>query len=139
MLGKHVIGVEYAVRLEHASLLSDDQMRQMRDARMTFGLAAQAIFTFAEYDSYHENLTPAQLAATYPGRSYYHLVPHAALSSDAPATTWADPDNAFISIQAAVTRRAYNGEPFGPDQAITVPQAVRLPNEAGPLTPAFAG
>jgi predicted amidohydrolase YtcJ len=114
-------------------------MRRMRDARMTFGLAAQVIFTFAEYDSYHENLRPEQLAATYPARGYYDLVPHAALSSDAPATTWADPDNVFVSIQAAVTRRAYNGEPFGPEQAITVPQAALLHTARAATTTPYEG
>ena len=49
-----------------------------------------------------------------------------ALSSDAPATTWADPDNVFVSIQAAVQRRAYNGAPIVDSQALSVPQAVLL-------------
>jgi predicted amidohydrolase YtcJ len=128
-----------SVRLEHASLLSDDQMRQMRDARMTFGLAAQVIFTFAEYDSYHANLTAAQLAASHPARSYHELVPHAALSSDAPATTWADPDNVFVSITAAVTRKAYNGADIGAGQAITVPQAVLLHTARAATTTPYEG
>ncbi len=54
------------------------------------------------------------------------MVEHVGLSSDAPATTWADPDNVFVSIKAAVTRRAYNGAEIVREQAVTVPQAVLL-------------
>ena len=42
-------------------------------------------------------------------KTFYDNLDHVALSSDAPATTWADPDNVFISIKAAVERKAYNG------------------------------
>jgi predicted amidohydrolase YtcJ len=51
---------------------------------------------------------------------------HVALPSDAPATTWADPDNFFVSIKAATGRKAYNGADIVREEAITVPQAVRL-------------
>ena len=53
-------------------------------------------------------------------------VPFAALSSDNPATAWADADNVFVSIKAAVLRRAYNGADMGQAEAITVPQALLL-------------
>ena len=115
-----------SVRLEHASLLSDAQMRQMADATMTFGATGQIIFFYAEYDAYRANLSDDQFARAYAVRSADALIPHYGLSSDAPATTWADPDNVFVSIQAAVTRTAYNGEPIVSEQAISVPQAVRL-------------
>jgi predicted amidohydrolase YtcJ len=53
-------------------------------------------------------------------------VPFTALSSDSPATAWADADNVFVSIKAAVLRRAYNGADIGQAEAITVPQALLL-------------
>ena len=101
-------------------------MRQMKMARMRFGAATQIIFLFAEYDSYRQNLTDAQFQRAYPIKDFYREIDHLALSSDAPATTWADPDNVFVSIKAAITRRAYNGAAIIPEQAITVSQAVLL-------------
>lgn len=59
-------------------------------------------------------------------RDLYNSLDALALTSDAPATTWSDPDNPFMSIQAAVTRRAYNGADIVADQAVTVAQAVLL-------------
>jgi predicted amidohydrolase YtcJ len=115
-----------SVRLEHATLLSEAQIRRMNNSRMIFGVSTQIIFFFAEYDSYSRNLHPEQFQQSYPLRSFYNNIEHLGLSSDAPATTWADPDNVFVSIKAAVTRKAYNGADIVPEQAITVPQAVLL-------------
>lgn len=115
-----------SVRLEHATLLGDTQIRKMNESKMTFGVTTQIIFFFAEYDSYSENLTDEEFQRSYPVRSFYNNIEHLGLSSDAPATTWADPDNVFVSLKAAVTRKAYNGADIVPEQAITVPQAVLL-------------
>jgi predicted amidohydrolase YtcJ len=115
-----------SVRLEHATLLSEPQIRKMNGAKMNFGVTTQIIFFFAEYDSYSENLSEEDFQRTYPVKTFYNNLEHVALSSDAPATTWADPDNVFVSLKAAVTRKAYNGADIVPEQAITVPQAVLL-------------
>lgn len=115
-----------SVRLEHITLLNDAQMRQMNEATMSFGASTQIIFFFAEYESYVRNLTESQFRHAYPVKSFYENIKHLGISSDAPATTWADPDNVFVSIKAAVTRKAYNGADIVPEQAITVPQAVLL-------------
>jgi len=115
-----------SVRLEHVTFIGERQMRRMREARMTFAADTQVIFFFAEHDAYAANLTQDQYARAYAVRSAYEGIPRFGLSSDAPATTWADPDDVFVSIKAAVTRRAYNGAAIVPAQAITVPQAVLL-------------
>ena len=115
-----------SVRLDHASLLDEELMRRMNGSTMTFGVATQIIFFFAEHESYVENLTGEQYQRAYPVRSFYEQLDRIGLSSDAPATTWADPDNVFVSIRAAVTRKAYNGADIVPEQAVTVPQAVLL-------------
>lgn len=39
---------------------------------------------------------------------------------------WADADNPFTSIKAAVLRRAHNGADIGRHQAVTVGQALEL-------------
>ncbi|WP_377014430.1 amidohydrolase family protein [Comamonas sp. JC664] len=93
---------------------------------MQWGVATQIIFMFAEYEAYTENLVDSEFDQSYALKTFYDEIDHVALSSDAPATTWADPDNVFVSIQAAVQRRAYNGAPIVDSQALTVPQALLL-------------
>ncbi|MEN5179829.1 amidohydrolase [Comamonas testosteroni] len=115
-----------SVRLEHATLLKPAQIAQMNAMPMQWGVATQIIFMFAEYDAYTENLVDSEFDQSYALKTFYQEIAHVALSSDAPATTWADPDNVFVSIQAAVQRRAYNGAPIVDSQALTVPQAVLL-------------
>jgi predicted amidohydrolase YtcJ len=115
-----------SIRLEHATLLSPIQIRQINTARMRFGVVSHTIFFFAEYDNYLNNLTPAQFERAYPISTFYDNLPNIALSSDRPATTWADADNVFTSIKAAVVRKAYNGANIGQAEAITVPQAILL-------------
>jgi predicted amidohydrolase YtcJ len=115
-----------SVRLEHITLLTNEQMGQMRASKMNFGGCTQIIFFFAEYDSYSENLTDNQFRQAYPIKRLYRSLDHFAISSDAPATTWADPDNVFVSLKAAVTRQAYNGADIVSEEAITAAQAVLL-------------
>jgi predicted amidohydrolase YtcJ len=115
-----------SVRLDHATLLDRDQPRRINEAKMNFGVATQVTFFFASYDSYVQNLSESQFRRSYPVKTFYDNLQHVALSSDAPATTWADPDNVFVSLKAAVDRKAYNGADIVREEAITVPQAVRL-------------
>ena len=62
----------------------------------------------------------------YPLRRLYASIEPLALSSDCPATAWSDADDVFVSVQAAVTRRAYTGADIGVGSAVTVPQAILL-------------
>jgi predicted amidohydrolase YtcJ len=115
-----------SIRLEHATLLSRDQIDQINRARMMFGVVSHTIFLFAEHDNYVKNLSDAQLQRAYPIRDFYDQLAFTALSSDRPATTWADADDVFTSIKAAVVRKSYNGADIGQAQAVTVPQAILL-------------
>lgn len=115
-----------SVRLEHATLFSPDLLDRLDDATMEFGVVTHSIFFFAEYDSYAKNLSAAQFAVAYPIRSFYERVPCTALSSDTPATAWSDADDVFVSVKAAVLRRAHNGADFNQAEAVTVPQALLL-------------
>jgi len=115
-----------SIRLDHATLFSGAMIERLNAARMSFAVVSHSIFLFAEYDSYQRNLSASQFEIAYPIRSFYEQVPLTALSSDNPATAWADADNVFISIKAAVLRRAYNGADMGQAEAITVPQALLL-------------
>ncbi|HUH33535.1 MAG TPA: amidohydrolase [Daejeonella sp.] len=114
------------VRIEHVTLISQHQLDPIKGAKMKFGLIPQMIFFFAEYDSYRANLTDEQFAKTYAIKSMYDTCEYVAVSSDAPATPWAEPDDVFISIQALVTRIAAEGQDIVQAQKLTVPQAVLL-------------
>ena len=120
------LGALPSIRLEHATLLTRRQIDKIKKARMRFGVVSQTIFFFAEYDTYADNLSPAQFQRAYPIRTFYEQLSRTALSSDQPATTWADADNVFTSIKAAVLRNAYNGADIGQAESITVPQAIML-------------
>lgn len=115
-----------SIRIEHATLFSPAMLDRLATARMRFGVVSHSIFFFAEIDAYRDNLDAEQAAVAYPLRSYFERVPDTALSSDVPTTAWADADNVFTSIQAAVTRTAHDGTVFGPHEALTVPQALLL-------------
>jgi predicted amidohydrolase YtcJ len=120
------MGALPSIRLDHATLFSAAMIDRLNAARMSFAVVSHTIFLYAEYDSYQHNLSPAQFEIAYPIRSFYERVPITALSSDTPATAWADADNVFVSIKAAVQRRAYNGADIGQPEAVTVPQALLL-------------
>ncbi len=120
------MGALPSIRLDHATLFSREMIDRVNAARMTFAVVSHSIFLFAEYDSYERNLSPTQFEIAYPIRSFYENLPFTALSSDTPATAWADADNVFVSIKAAVLRQAYNGADIGRAEAITVPQALLL-------------
>lgn len=115
-----------SVRIEHATLMAPELVRRLREARMDFGIATHTIFLYSEYEAYEHNLRPDQVPDAYPVRSLYEGVQALALSSDCPATAWSEADDPFVSIEAAVRRRAHNGADIGAAAAVTVPQAVLL-------------
>lgn len=113
-----------SVRLEHVSLITKRQLEQIRRQAVNYGLTTQIIFAFAEYEGYEQALVPEVFARMYPVRSLVESGVPFALSSDAPATTWMDPENVFVSVKAAVLRRTYNGVSINPQQAVSVGEAL---------------
>lgn len=119
-------GCTPSVRLEHVTLLNKKQLDQMNASKMKWGLTTQIIFGFAEYDGYEKALKPEVFKEIYPVKLFSDNLRAMALSADAPATTWADPDDVFVSLKAAVTRRAYNGASINPEYSIPVNEALML-------------
>lgn len=115
-----------SVRLEHASLLRPDQLERIDQMRLKPAFTTQIIFPFAEWRSYRASLSDADFNAAYPVKSIAQRLDAFALSSDAPCTTWADPDRVFVSLAAAVTRRDADDRVFGPDEAVSVGTALAL-------------
>ncbi len=115
-----------SVRIEHATLFSPAMIARVRDARMPIAIVSHTIFFHAEYRAYEANLSADQARIAYPIRSFHAALPHTALASDSPATAHSEADNVFVSVQAAVDRRAWTGAEFGPHEAVTVTQALEL-------------
>ena len=113
-----------SVRIEHASLMTDEMFKEIDASPMNYALVTQPIFYFAEDESYRTYLSPAQIKTAYRVKTMHDSTALLGLSSDAPCTPWAEPDSPFYSIYAAVTRKAANGDVVNADEAITVPQAV---------------
>ena len=124
-VGSWMVGVP-SVRLEHMTFLHPDQAEKIRRLRVSVGIATQVIFPFAEWRSYAAALDTERFNSVYPIKRMMVTVANLALSSDAPCTTWGDPDDIFVALQAAVTREHEGGKAFGPDQALSVPEALSL-------------
>jgi hypothetical protein len=113
-----------SIRIEHASIMRPEFFRKMDGKKIA--LVPQIIFFFAEYESYRNHLDGERFSLAYPLRTMYEQNGYMALSTDAPATTWAEPDKIMTSIKAAVTRKAYNGQDINRAEKISPEQAVLL-------------
>ena len=119
-------------RVEHITMPSDTAMD--RAAKSGIPFVTQPVFMFAEIESYLENLGHEWTKECYPIRTWLDRGIRTALSTDAPATAWAEPYDPFINIQAAVTRKAWDGTDCGQDQRISLEDAIRLYTaESGPM------
>jgi predicted amidohydrolase YtcJ len=82
----------------------------------------QPSFIYYLGDSYIENFSPEQLALSYPGRAWLDHGIVAAGSSDAPVVS-VDP---FVNLRSAVTRLTQDGQRMGPNQGVTIDEAIRM-------------
>ncbi len=113
-----------SVRIEHASLLSDEMLKQIKASKVGIAISTQPIFFFAEEDSYRTFLNPNQLKMVYRLKGLHDQHILFSLSSDAPCTPWAEPDSPFYSIYAAVTRKTSSVQTINPEEKLTLPQAL---------------
>jgi hypothetical protein len=112
------------LRIEHAAMPTP--MALKKSSEMGIAFVTQPVFLFAEIESYLNNLGYARTKNTYPVRSILDAGVQLAFSSDAPATSWADPSNPFVGIQAAVTRTSYNGTDNGQHHRVDPVTAIEL-------------
>jgi predicted amidohydrolase YtcJ len=82
----------------------------------------QPSFIYYLGDSYIENFTEEQLAMAYPARSWFDAGIVAAGSSDVPVVS-ADP---FVNLRSAVTRLTQDGQQMGPNQGVTIDEAIQM-------------
>lgn len=105
-------------RIEHCGYLTEGQLARMIAAGVY--PAPQPIFMYEFGDLYVTNLGPERAAAAYPMRSWMAagLLPSA--SSDAPVAT----TNPFQSLYTMVTRKSRAGTVIGPEQRLSMAEAV---------------
>jgi predicted amidohydrolase YtcJ len=110
----------HRARIEHCGICTPAHLERMR--RLGVLAIPQPSFIYYLGDSYIENFTPEQLALSYPGRAWIDHGILAAGSSDAPVVS-ADP---FVNLRSAVTRLTQDGQRMGPDQGVTIDEAIRM-------------
>ena len=111
-------------RLEHVTEPEEEAIRIM--AEQGIAVATQPLFFFSEIESYRKNYGMERTKRAYPIRTLLSRGIRVGLSTDSPANAWEEPTDPFYTMQAAVTRTAYDGTDCGREQAIDVETAVKL-------------
>lgn len=117
------------IRLEHVTDPSEDAIKKAAEKKIAF--ATQSIFMYSEIESYMNNLGEEWLKRTYPIQHIIDSGVKIALSTDAPATSWAVPSDPFPNIKCAVTRYAYDGTDCGRDNCIDIETAIQMYTREG--------
>ncbi len=115
-------------RIEHCEFVRPDQIARM--AARGIEAVPQMIFMHEFGDMYVQNLGRARAEASNPMRAWLEAGMHPAAGSDAPVSA-TDP---FLNIHAMVTRATHRGTVLGPDQAVSVAEAVHSYSWAGAYT-----
>ncbi|MCA9858870.1 MAG: amidohydrolase [Thermomicrobiales bacterium] len=107
-------------RIEHCGMCTQDHLDRMK----AIGALAipQPSFIYYLGDSYIENFTEEQLAMSYPARSWFDQGITAVGSSDVPVVS-CDP---FVNLRSAVTRLTQDGQSMGPNQGVTIDEALQM-------------
>lgn len=105
-------------RIEHCGFVTPAQRARM--AARGIEPVPQPVFMYEFGDLHVTNVGAARAAAAYPMRSWLAAGQHPAASSDAPVSS-TDP---FQNIYTMVTRRTNKGTVVGPEEAISLEQAV---------------
>ena len=126
-----------SIRLEHITDPSEQAIERAVEGNIAF--STQSIFMYAEIESYRNNLGMEWIKEIYPIKHLPDCGVKAALSSDAPATSWAEPSNPFPNIKCAVTRTAYDGTVCGTENCIDVETAIRMYTKEGTEIAGFKG
>lgn len=112
------------LRIEHVTEPSEHAMKIASE--QGYALVTQPIFEYSEIETYRANMDEDRLKKLYPFWTELEHGIRVALSTDAPATSWAVPSDPFSNIKAAVTRRAYDGSDTGQGEKIDIETAIIL-------------
>ena len=125
------------LRIEHVTEPSEQAMTTA--AEKGYAFVTQPIFAYSEIETYKVNMGEKRLQQLYPFRTELDHGIHLALSTDAPATSWAVPSDPFSNIKAATTRKAYDGSDIGQEERIDIETAVILYTKEAAHVCGFAG
>ena len=115
-------------RIEHCGFVTRDQRRRMK-ARGILPVP-QPVFMYEFGDLYVKNLGHARSDHAYPMKTWLDDGHHPAASSDCPVST-VDP---FINLFTMVTRKTNKGTVMGPEEALTVAEAIHCYTWCGAYT-----
>ena len=115
-------------RIEHCEFVRPDQIARM--AARGIEAVPQMIFMHEFGDMYVQNLGRARAEAANPMRSWIEAGMHPAAGSDAPVSD----TSAMPNIHAMITRATRHGTILGPDQAISMAEAMHAYTWAGAYT-----
>ncbi|MCA9878234.1 MAG: amidohydrolase [Thermomicrobiales bacterium] len=111
---------DHRFRIEHCGMCTPEIIDRL--ARLQVIAVPQPNFIYELGDSYIRNFTPEQLALTYPGRTWHdHGIPTIG-SSDVPVVDC----NVLVNLRSAVTRLTATGQRMGPEQGVTIEEALRM-------------
>ena len=105
-------------RIEHCGWLRPDQMQRMVDLRVI--PAPQPSFLYWFGDLYETVLEPSRVAASHPYRDWIEAGLEPSASTDCPVTE-VDPRPGLYNL---VTRKTANGTVQGPDQRLSMAEAL---------------
>ena len=124
-------------RVEHLTEPSAEAIAKA--AEKGFAFATQPIFEYCEIETYRKNIEPERLKTLYPLKSELDAGVKLCLSTDAPATSWAEPSDPFPNIKSAVTGRACDGTDIGQEEIIDMETAIILYTKNAAETCGFDG
>lgn len=107
-------------RIEHCGMCTPAIIERLRQLGAV--PIPQPAFVYYLGDSYIKNFTEDQLALSYPSRTWIDHGITAAGSSDVPVV----PCDPWLNIRAAVTRRTRDGQAMGPNQGVSIDEAIKM-------------
>lgn len=111
---------DHRFRIEHCGICTPEIIERM--VEMEIIAVPQPNFIYELGDSYIRNFSEEQLALSYPGRTWHDRGIVAVGSSDVPVVDC----NVLRNITSAVTRLTATGQRMGPDQGVTIEEALRM-------------
>jgi len=111
---------DHRARIEHCGICTPEILDRME--RRGIIAVPQPSFIYELGDSYIRNFTEEQLALAYPCRAWFDRGIVAVGSSDVPVVDC----NPLVNLRSAVTRLTLDGQRVGPDQGVTIDEAIQM-------------
>jgi predicted amidohydrolase YtcJ len=111
---------DHRFRIEHCGMCTPEIIDRL--AHLGVIAVPQPSFIYELGDSYIRNFTAEQLACSYPNRTWFDRGIVAVGSSDVPVVDC----DVLINLRSAVTRLTQTGQRMGPEQGVTIDEALRM-------------